>query len=89
MCFLCGFVCCGGKSKDDLQSRKKANNAVRIIFVSQAISSIMFVGITLTTGGSLGYGPLEYFFIFYLIFSFLSLWWVMDTSKWLNAKVAA
>jgi hypothetical protein len=54
LCKLCGFVCCGGKTRDTVADREGIVMAMKALILNQALSAILIIVIVLAVGGELG-----------------------------------
>jgi len=53
LCKLCGFVCCGGKTKDSVADREGIVMAMKALILNQVLSVVLIIVIVLATGGHL------------------------------------
>jgi hypothetical protein len=86
LCKLCGFVCCGGKTRDTVADREGIVMAMKALILNQALSAILIIVIVLATGGNLGnFMQIILNFVINMLFA---LWWIMDLNKWVDSKKA-
>jgi hypothetical protein len=86
LCKLCGFVCCGGKTRDTVADREGIVMAMKALILNQALSAILIIVIVLATGGNLGnFVQIILNFVVNMLFAF---WWIMDLNKWVDSKKA-
>jgi len=53
LCKLCGFVCCGGKTKDSVADREGIVMAMKALILNQVLSVVLIIVIVLASGGNL------------------------------------
>ena len=81
---MCGFVCCGGKTKDTKADRAKLVMAMNALIISTALSFVLTLVITLAAGGSIG--DVTQHLLNYLVSALVAFWWRMDIQKWVANK---
>ena len=86
LCKLCGFVCCGGKTRDTVADREGIVMAMKALILNQALSAILIIVIVLATGGSLG--GFVHIILNFVVNMLFALWWIMDLNKWVDSKKA-
>ena len=86
MCMLCGYVCCGGKTKDTVADREKCVNAMNALIISVALSAVLTLVITLAAGGDIG--GVVTVLLNYAITAAVAFWWRSDVMSWVAAKKA-
>jgi hypothetical protein len=87
LCTLCGYCCCGGKTKDDVASRSKLIMAMNALAINQGLSAILVIIIVLAAGGTFT-SNIIMFLLEFVVGIALTLWWRMDIMKWVENKKA-
>ena len=87
LCKLCGFICCGGKTRDTLADREGLIMAMNGLIINQILSVLLIVIIVLAVGGSFG-GSIIQFLLYFVVGALIALWWRMDLVKWAANKKA-
>jgi len=87
LCKLCGYNCCGGKTKDTSTDRYALVQAMNALIVSIILTAILTIVITLAVGGNFA-GSVLSTVIQSIINGLFVLWWRMDISKWVENKKA-
>jgi hypothetical protein len=85
LCKLCGWVCCGGKTNDTVKDRESVVMAMKALLLNQALSALLIIIIVLATGGSFS-GNIVQFLLNFVIGALITVWWIMDLSKWVQNK---
>ena len=87
LCTLCGYACCGGKTKDTSADRAKLVMAMNALALNQALSAILIIIIVLAAGGSFS-SDIIMFLLDFVVGILFTLWWRMDIAKWAANKKA-
>ena len=82
---MCGFVCCGGKTKDTKADRAKLVMAMNALIISNALSFVLaFVITTIVNEGN--FGGISHLLLNYIIIAVIAFWWRNSIKKWVANK---